>query len=678
MKKILLSCLLTPAVFYSQETKTDSLSKSKFIDEVVITGTMKSVKRLDSPVPVEVYPAGYLRKNPTPSLFDALQNVNGVHPKLNCAVCNTGDIRINGLDGPNTMVLIDGMPIVSSLGAVYGFSGIPSALIDRVEIVKGPASSLYGSEAMGGLINIITKSPKNAPTVSADFSTTTWLENTADLGFKFNIGKKVDVLTGINYFNFQNRVDKNNDNFMDVTLQDRISVFQKWNIHRKDNRLFSIAGRYLYEDRVGGEMNWKKEHRGGDEVYAESIYTNRAEILGNYQLPLEEKMFLMFSFSNHEQNSFYGDRPYMADQKIGFGQLTWDKKLGAHDLLFGAALRYTYYDATVQATDVHTGDPIIVNDHQKIWLPGVFVQDEISFNDKHKLLLGLRYDHNNVHGNILTPRLAYKWKFGETNLLRLNAGTGYRVASIFTEEHAAMTGGRRVVFKNDIKPEKSYSANLNYNKKIYFDSGSILGLDATAFYTFINNSIVPKFDASNNLLIYDNENTTSLSKGLSFNVDLALANGLRMNLGVTQMENTKTEDDVTTRIEFSEKFSGTWTVSYEIKPIHLNIAYTGNVYSPMKLALAGDNDPRPQYSPWFSLQNIMFTYDGIKNWEIYAGVKNLLDWTPAKNLPFLISRAEDPFDNRGVPNPYGLEFSPDYIYAPNQGIRGMLGFRFKF
>ena len=98
----------------------------------------------------------------------------------------------------------------------------------------------------------------------------------------------------------------------------------------------------------------------------------------------------------------------------------------------------------------------------------------------------------------------------------------------------------------------------------------------------------------------------------------------------------------------------------------------------MKLALAGDDDPRPQYSPWFSLQNIMFTYEGIKNWEIYAGVKNLLDWTPAKNLPFLISRAEDPFDNRGVPNPHGLEFSPDYIYAPNQGIRGMLGFRFKF
>ncbi len=141
------------------------------LNEVVVSGTLKAVKRLESPVPVEVYSPVFFKKNPTPSIYEALQNVNGVRPQLNCGVCNTGDIHINGLEGPYTLVLIDGMPIVSSLSTVYGLSGIPNSLVERIEIVKGPASSLYGSEAVGGLINIITKNPVNAPFFSADFFT---------------------------------------------------------------------------------------------------------------------------------------------------------------------------------------------------------------------------------------------------------------------------------------------------------------------------------------------------------------------------------------------------------------------------------------------------------------------------------------------------------------------------
>ena len=265
------------------------------IEDVVITGTMKPVKRSDSPVAIEVYSPAFFKKNPTPNIFDALQNINGVRPQLNCNICNTGDIHINGLEGPYTMILIDGMPIVSSLGSVYGLSGIPNSLVERIEIVKGPASSLYGSEAVGGLINIITKNPINAPKLSADLFSTTWGEYNLDLGFKFNAGKNIDVLTGINYFNYQNLIDNNHDNFTDVTLQDRISVFQKWNFKRKNNRLLSLAARYMYEDRWGGELQYNKSYRGGEEVYGESIYTNRSELLGNYQLPFKEKMFFAFS-----------------------------------------------------------------------------------------------------------------------------------------------------------------------------------------------------------------------------------------------------------------------------------------------------------------------------------------------------------------------------------------------
>ncbi len=655
------------------------------LNDVVVTGTLKEVKRLESPVAVEVYTPTYFKKNPTANIFEALQNVNGVRPQLNCQVCNTGDIHINGLEGPYTMVLIDGMPIVSSLSTVYGLAGIPNSLVERMEVVKGPASSLYGSEAVGGLINIITKKPQNAALFAADVFATSWGEVNTDISFKTNAGKNAIVLTGINYFNFQNRIDNNNDNFTDMTLQDRISVFQKWNFQRKQNRLLSMAARYLYEDRWGGDIRWNKTFRGGDSIYGESIYTKRWEVLGNYQLPSTEKLMLSFSYNNHDQNSVYGRIPYIAQQKIGFGQLTWDKKIANHDLLLGTAVRYTFYDDNTPGTA--TADSVKPqNQPQKTWLPGIFLQDEISISDVHKLLLGFRYDHNNYHGNIFTPRFAYKWTINDKNILRLNAGTGFRVVNLFTEDHAALTGARTVEIKNELKPERSYNVNLNYIKKIYADNGTYVGLDISAFYTYFNNRIVGDFDTDPNKIIYDNLQGHAVSKGFTLNLDMAFANGIKVIAGGTLMENTLTENGITQQQILTEKFTGTWAVSYKIEKANIAIDYTGNVYSPMRLPLLGSTDPRKPYSPWWSIQNIQFTYSGLKNIGMYAGVKNLLNWTPNKGNPFIIARANDPFDKQvqfnsngqvmATPNnPNALTFDPSYVYAPNQGIRVFLGVR---
>lgn len=658
---------------------SDQQFKTSDIDEIVISGTMKAVKRTESPVPVEVYSPAFFRKNPTPTIFDALQNVNGVRPQLNCNICNTGDIHINGLEGPYTIVLIDGMPIVSSLGTVYGLSGIPNAIVERIEIVKGPASSLYGSEAVGGLINIIIRNPQQAPIFSADIMSTTWGEYNADVGFKIRAGEKATVLTGLNYFNYQNIHDDNHDYFTDVTLQNRISVFQKWNFQREDNRLFSMAGRYVYEDRWGGDVRWNPSYRGGTEVYGESIYTSRAEIIGMYQLPVKEPLFFGFSLISHNQDSRYGDTSYIAHQHIAFGQVTWDKKYGKHDLLAGTALRYTFYKD-------HT--PVTAHEAEQTWLPGIFVQDEINLAFRHTLLLGVRYDFNNYHGSVFTPRLAYKWSLNDTSILRFNAGTGFRVVNLFTEDHAALTGAREVIILNDLKPEKSYNVNLNFIRKIYLDTGSSLALEASAFYTYFTNRIVPDYENPQSI-VYDNMDGHAVSKGLSLNADLNFASGLKLILGGTFMENETAVNGQRTQQMLTEKFSGTWAASYKIRPWNLAVDYTGNVFGPMRLPLAGELDPRPAMSPWWSLQNIQMTFSGFKNFEVYGGVKNLLNWTPGRHTPFLISRTEDPFNQQveygpggqviATPgNPYALTFDTAYMYAPNQGIRGFLGIRFRF
>ena len=660
--------------------------RSSELNEVVVTGTLKEMDRLDSPVPVEVYNPSFFKRNPTPSIYEAMQNVNGVRPQLNCNVCNTGDIHINGLEGPYTMILIDGMPIVSGLASVYGLSGIPTSMIERVEVVKGPASSLYGSEALGGLINVITKKTSSSPVISLDLMTTTWQEYNADAAFKFNLGKKVSVLSGLNYFNYSNPIDNNGDNFTDITLQNRISAFQKWNIDRKKNRLFSVAARYLYEDRWGGEMDWTPEFRGGDSLYAESIYTNRWELVSTYQLPIQEKVLFMVSLNQHDQNSVYGNVPYYARQNIGFVQSTWDKKLGRHDMLTGAAVRYTFYDDNTTATEGIAG-----NEPSVTWLPGMFFQDEIGLNEHNKLLLGLRYDFNSNHGNIWTPRFAYKWSPNSKNVVRLNGGTGYRVVNLFTEEHAALTGAREVIIADALDPEKSYNLNVNVVRKVYFKSGAMLGLDASTWYTYFTDQIIPDYDSDPNQTIYDNLNGSSTTRGVSLNAELDFMNGFRGTVGVTYMDvffkkQNSSGGLVTKRPVLTESWAGVWSMAYTIRPIRLTVDYTGNLYGPMRLPTLGPLDPRDSRSNWWSIQNIQLTYESRgEQWEVYGGVKNLLNFTPPSNS---IARSHDPFDksvtfdSSGQPistaeNPYALTFDPSYVYAPNQGIRGFLGIRWK-
>ena len=653
------------------------------LGEVVVSGTMKEVSKLDSPVPVEVYSSKYFLANPAPSVFESMQHINGVRPQVNCNVCNTGDIHINGLEGPYTMVLIDGMPIVSGLSTVYGLTGIPQSLIDRVEVVKGPASTLYGSEAVGGLINIITKKPYAAPLFSADIFATDWGEINTDLGLRYRLSEKTKGLLGLNYFNYQNPLDKNGDGFTDVTLQNRLSVFNKFNFERNNDRIFSLAGRYIHENRWGGQMDWTSEHRGGDEIYGESIYTSRWELFGTYQLPVEELINFQFSANGHKQNSVYGDTPYRADQYIGFGQFTWSKPLERHDFLLGLTYRYTYYDDNTPAT---AGINLSLNQASITHLPGVFVQDEIRLNNHQKVLLGIRYDYNSLHGDIFSPRVNYKWNNdAQTRILRFSVGNGYRVANVFTEDHAALTGAREVVFEEELRPETSWNANLNAVQKFYTGSGLYVGLDASIFYTYFDNAILPDYETDPNKIIYANLQGNAISQGISLNVDASWANGLNLTGGATLMDvSIHEEGRKKYRQLLTEQFSGVWSISYSFWESGLKIDYTGNLTGPMRLPLLGELDDRPEYSDWYSLQNIQLTYPFSDQWEIYGGVKNLLNFTPPTNS---IARPFDPFDkevvfdDRGqvVPtpdNPNALTFDPSYVFAPNQGIRGFVGIRY--
>ncbi|MBF11897.1 MAG: TonB-dependent receptor [Flavobacteriaceae bacterium] len=653
------------------------LIPDKSLEEVVISGTLKPLSKLDSPVPVEVYSQTFFKANPTASVFEALENINGIRPQLNCNVCNTGDIHINGQEGSYTMILIDGLPIVSGLSTVYGLSGIPQSLIERVEIVKGPASTLYGSEAVGGIINLITKLPENTPSFSFDSFVSGWGEVNTDLGYKYKLSNKSLGLLGINYFNYSNPVDNNKDGFTDLTLQDRISIFNKFTF----NNGLSLVGRFIYEDRWGGQMNWTPENRGRDSIYGESIYTTRIEIFGNYQL--RKNYSLNFSFNDHSQNSAYGLNLFNANQIIGFGQFVWNNNLKNHDILFGLSYRYTYYDDNTTAS---FDENQLLNQPTFIHLPGVLFQDQIKLNSNNNLMLGLRYDYNSLHGNIFTPRINYKLNsIDKSTSLRLSFGSGYRVAQIFTEDHAALTGARDVIFLENLDPERSWNFNLNFLKKFYLKEGALLDIDISLFHTQFSNKIIPDYDTDPNKIIYSNLFGSSTNQGASLNINFFAQKRIRFNLGVTFIDSFIIEESSKTIPYLTERFHGVYKIEKKWDAPRITIDLTGNTTGPLKLPTLGPYDPRPSYSKTFHILNFQLTKSWNNIFESYGGIKNIFNFRPPNDS---IARSFDPFDSQVIfdpegnaistlNNPYALTFDPSYVFASNQGIRFFFGLRWK-
>lgn len=623
-------------------------------EPVVITGNLKPTRLSRSPVKVEVLSRQFLRQLPSNNVMEVIDYVNGVNKQINCGVCGTNDIHINGMEGPYTLVLIDGMPIIGSLGSVYGLNGIPSSLIERIEIVKGPGSTLYGTDAVAGIINIITRDADQVPSVDFSGFVTSDQEVNLDMAIAPRIGKVKTLISG-NYYSLDNRIDDIQDNFTDIPLSERLALFSKFQLDRPDNKTASLALRYYTEDRFGGVLNWQPENRGSDSIYGESIETDRFEVLGSYALPGKEALRLDYSFAHHDQDSYYGDSYYKARQQNGFAGLIWHKNLGErHSLVAGSALRYQYYDDNTPATA----------DASRRYIPGIYAEDEIKLSSKLTTLAGLRLDHNRDHGVIVSPRLNARWQPGTWTTFRVTGGTGFRNVNLFTEDHAALTGARTVVVEGELAPERSYNVNATWSQVLNLGA-SAANLDVDVFYTYFLNKIIPDYDTDPNLIVYRNLTGHSIIRGAAFKFSQSFEVPLHLEVGGTFLDVYAVDaNGEQSAQEFAPSFSGVFSLGYDLKKLRSRIDYTGQVVGPMHLPTYPEPLSRPETSEWFSVQNIMGRTQLGHGISIQYGVRNLFNYT--QNSPLI--RPDAPFSG---------DFDTAYAYGPLQGRRYLLGMQWE-
>jgi outer membrane receptor for ferrienterochelin and colicins len=624
------------------------------MDQVVVTGTMREVYVKDSPVKVNVISQKLLQKSSESNLMDAVCYINGLYNQVGCGVCETNSVRINGMDGPYTAILIDGMPIMGSLASVYGLNGLNPSIIESVEIMKGPNSTLYGSEAMGGVINVRTKDPADAPLVQVDFYGSSHLEQNADVAF----APKTDhfqTLLSANVLHLDEFIDHNNDNFADVTQKTRFSVFNKWSFDRQKNKVFNLAGKYYYEERIGGTSSFSSELKGSDEVYGEYIKTNRAELFSTYEFATDPLLKLDMSYSYHDQESYYGDYNYDAQQQIAFGNLIYSKKLGKkHNLLLGASARHETLDQTFNNIKVDNGSEV------RRFIPGVFSQYEYKPTHWFHGLAGMRVDHYEDHGLIASPRLNLKFDVTDHTTLRLNGGTGFRIVNLFTEEHEALTGSREVVLSEDLNPERSINGTVNLNQIV--DIGpTVLNMDFDLFYTHFSNQILPDYSFENEIR-YSNLDGHSVSRGVAISAAHNFPGPFQYSVGVTLQDVFSKENGTKEQINFAPPVNGVFSLSYVFTSMGLAVDYTGRVVGRMHLP---EYPGRSSKSNLFTEQNIKLTQTLSGSTQLYMSVKNLFNYTQSNPL---IS----------PDRPFSDDFATDYVYGPMQSRRVLVGLRFTY
>ena len=661
------------------------LISSSTLDEIVVTGTMKETYVSASPVKIDVITSKQLDTylpSAASSVIESVQLVNGVQEVVACGVCYTNSISVNGLPGSYTAILMDGTPIYGSLASVYGLNGIPNMIIDRFEVIKGPSSTLYGSEAVAGVINIITKNPENQPLFSADIMTSSHEEVFGNFAIAPRLGKS-NAYVGINFGYANHYADNNLDGFGDGVNSDHISIFSKLNFYRPSDKIFTLAAKYYYEDRRNGVESYVQDRayrtlRGSDQVYGESIYTNRFELFGTYALDTKANLKIDYSLSNHVQDSYYGDQFFEASQQIAFGNFLWYFNKSKHDVLIGATLRYDAYDDNTLATEEEI-DGDIYNTPNNQFVPGIFVQDEYLISEKITLLGGVRLDHHMEHGLIYAPRLNVKVKTSDWATFRFNFGTGFKVVNLFTEDHAFVTGQREVIIAEDLKPESSYNFSVNYNQ-IYTGLGGSGSIDLEVFFTHFTNKIIPDYDIPG-FIVYENSNGYATSTGLSMNINHNFSVPLSLNLGINLLNSTETEtdsagDELTNDILFAPKWSGVITANYQLKRQRITLAYTAQFTGEMALPEVYDLDasgvpleePRPTTSIPFSLHQIQISKLINTNYSLYCGVNNLFNFIQTESP---LAAYDDPNYESGF-SPY---FDTAYAYAPNHGIEFYLGFK---
>lgn len=639
---------------------------------VVVTGTSTPHLLEDTPVRTEVLPRKIIEQKQAINLAEALSFQTGIRVENNCANCNFSQVRILGLDGKYSQILIDGDPVVSSLAGVYGLEHFPEEMVDQIEVVKGGGSSLYGGGAVAGVVNMITRRPllNQVRIKYRNHSTNGALDQHVGAVAETVFKKGTSGAYVFGSFRKRNPYDHNGDGFSELGELRNESIGFKWYYQPFKNSELLTSLHQIHEERRGGNKFDQPVHEADIAEWLEHWRTGGTVRWSHRPTPLWDYR-LYYSFSNTDRKSYFGglggDTPEdrldalafygKTDNPLQIAGFQTNYRRANH--LITAGMQYTHdkiKDETAAETAYYL-DEVYKN-------TGIFIQDNLHFGSEEQVefVVGLRVDnHSELSDWIVSPRINGKFEIGKGWKLRAGYTTGFKPPQTYDEDlHLCGIEGDQRIIRNsaELKEERSNSVSGGLEFNGYLNEMAMM-FSATVFYTRLTDSFTEQFVAKQgNIERWERVNSDGAKvKGFEMELGLRPLKRFEVRGGVTYKKSRydSPNEDFGTRNffrtpDFSADIRFSW-MAINTLDLFANGKYIGKADVPHEKAVDYQEDPLLilEKGDAFFEADLGLTWrlplnNGL-NAKVSLGVKNVLN------------AFQDDFD-------FGADRDPAYVYGP--------------
>lgn len=617
------------------------------LNGVVVSANRGEIARMMAPTLVNVLNMEMYERVNAMSLSQGLVFQPGVRVENNCQNCSYQQVRINGLEGPYTQILIDSRPVFSALAGVYGIEQIPANMVDRVEVMRGGGSALFGSSAIAGTINIITKEPaRNSVSASHTISSiggTSALDNNTALNASLVSDDNKMGMAVFGQVRDKDGYDSDGDGFTELTRLKSQTLGMRGYIKTGVYSKFTAEYHHLHEFRRGGDKLNLPPHEA---MIAEQVEhdINTGSLRFDWFAPNERHRLSAFASAQYIlRDSYYGS----GQDPNAYGRtkdLTW---------MAGMQYIYKFNKCLFLPADLTVGaeyNEDYLNDNmwgygrvteQIVRIGSLYAQNEWK-NEKWSFLLGGRLDkHNLVDDVVFSPRVNLRYNPVRDINLRASYSFGFRAPQAFDEDlHIDNVGGivSMIRLAEGLRVEKSQSVSLSAD--MYHSWGQWQGnLLVEGFYTDLSDVFaLTEIGVVNGVLIKERRNEAGARVGgVNLEGKLAYGNFWQLQAGLTwhrsvyKEAHTWAEDvDATRQMFRTPDLYGYFVTSFNpVKPLLLSLSgtYTGSMLVEHHAGYIASN--RTETTPEFLDLNCKLSYDfklyGHITLQLNAGVQNILN-----------------------------------------------------
>lgn len=615
------------------------------------------------PIKTEIITTAGLQKLACCNLSESFENNASVDVGFSDAVTGARQIQMLGLAGIYSQLMVENIPFTRGLGSAFGLTYVPGTWMESIQISKGTSSVVNGYESTTGQINAEFRKPWDTDKFFLNLYANHEGRLEANAHASHIVKEEVLSTMVLAHASTQLRkIDMNEDGFLDQPLTRQINVSNRWSYEKPGVTESKFGFSFLSDEREGGQlMKFNSSDALENGNYVMKLNTRRAQVYDKtgffFRNLTNTSLGLIFSGLYHDQQSVFGRTDYNARQLGFYGNAIFESQIKnpAHLYNVGLSLMYDDFDESFGDTTFNRTESV----------PGVFVQYTYNPGDKLSIIAGLRADHHNKFGTIITPRVHFKVNIFEKTVLRGSAGKGYRSASVLAENTGMLVSARQLVFREDFSMEEAWNYGINLTQTFSLSEKRDLVLSADFYRTDFINQVIIDLDQSYDRIFIYNLDGESYSNSFQLNAEVALFE--RFDITAAYRLN---DVKVTTAGELRERplvnrHKGLFTMSYATRFDKWKFDFTGQYNGRARLPIGVPNLEQVgygEYSPDFITIHSQITRK-FKKWDAYFGAENLTNFM--QHHPVL--QPDSPFETG---------FDAGMIWGPLTGRMFYAGIRY--